>query len=53
MEKYICKVCGNVYDPRKGDPENCVTDRTDFEDISEMWKCSVCSSPKKYFDKME
>ncbi len=22
MKKYVCSVCGFVYDPAKGDPEN-------------------------------
>ena len=53
MEKYACRVCGNVYDPLKGDPENGVVARTDFEDIPETWRCSVCKGSQEFYDKME
>ena len=31
MQKWVCTVCGYVYDPAKGDPENGVAAGTPFE----------------------
>lgn len=51
MDKYVCKVCGYVYDPNKGDPENGVEPGTKFEDISDDWVCPVCGASKTDFEK--
>jgi flavin reductase (DIM6/NTAB) family NADH-FMN oxidoreductase RutF/rubredoxin len=51
MEKYVCTVCGYVYDPEKGDPENGVKPGTKFEDIPNDWVCPVCGAGKEDFDK--
>ena len=42
MKKYVCTVCGYVYDPEAGDPENGVPAGTAFEDIDDDWVCPVC-----------
>ena len=39
MKKYVCDVCGWVYDPAVGDPENGIEPGTAFEDIPEDWVC--------------
>lgn len=53
MEKYICTVCGYIYDPADGDTDNGVNPGTKFEDIPEDWVCPVCSVPKSDFEKVE
>ena len=35
MDKYVCTVCGYVYDPAEGDPDNGVTPGTAFEKVPE------------------
>ena len=40
--KYICKVCGWIYDPQVGDPENDVNPGTAFDAIPEDWVCPIC-----------
>ena len=35
MDKYVCTVCGYVYDPEQGDPENGVDPGTKWEDVPE------------------
>jgi len=50
MQKYICNVCGYVYDPEQGDPDNGVAPGTAFEDISEDWVCPICHVPKSDFE---
>jgi len=51
MDKYVCKVCGYVYDPEKGDPENGVEPGTKFEDIPDDWVCPICGVGKEEFEK--
>lgn len=51
MDKYVCKVCGYVYDPEEGDPDNGVAPGTKFEDIPEDWVCPVCGVGKDKFEK--
>lgn len=51
MDKYVCNVCGYVYDPAEGDPENGVSPGTSFEQVSDEWVCPVCGAPKSEFTK--
>jgi rubredoxin len=51
MDKYVCTVCGYVYDPAKGDPDNGVAPGTSFEDLPDSWVCPVCGAPKEDFEK--
>jgi rubredoxin len=49
MIKYVCEVCGYVYDPAVGDPENGVPAGTKWEDVKEGWVCPVCGVGKDQF----
>jgi rubredoxin len=49
MKKYICDVCGYIYDPAKGDPENDIPPGTAFEQLPEDWLCPECGVPKTQF----
>jgi rubredoxin len=51
MEKYVCTVCGYVYDPEDGDPDNGIDPGTSFEDIPDDWTCPVCGASKDQFEK--
>ena len=51
MEKYICTICGYVYDEELGDPDNGVAAGTKIEDIPEDWVCPLCGVPKSDFEK--
>ncbi len=53
MGKWLCTVCGYIYDPATGDPENGVAPGTGFEDIPEAWVCPECGVPKSDFLKVE
>ena len=53
MDKYVCKVCGYVYDPEKGDPESGIEPGTAFEDLPEDWVCPLCGAKKYNFEKQE
>ncbi len=50
MKKYVCGVCGYVYDPAVGDPENGVSPGTAFDDLPDDWVCPVCGADKDAFD---
>jgi len=49
MKRYICQVCGYVYDPDNGDPDNGVNPGTAFEDLPESWVCPVCGVTREEF----
>jgi rubredoxin len=51
MAKYVCSVCGYVYDPAKGDPDNGVKPGTKFEALPDDWNCPVCGADKSQFEK--
>ncbi|MCL6557929.1 MAG: rubredoxin, partial [Firmicutes bacterium] len=51
MDKYVCSVCGYVYDPEAGDPENGVPPGTPFEKLPGDWTCPVCGVGKEEFEK--
>lgn len=51
MDKYVCGVCGYVYDPAVGDPDNGVEPGTSFEDLPDDWTCPVCGAGKEEFEK--
>ena len=49
MQKYVCNVCGYIYDPEEGDPDNGVPAGTTFEDLPDDWVCPVCGASKDEF----
>jgi len=49
--KYICGICGYVYDPAAGDPEHGIPAGTAFEDLPEDWHCPRCRQGKENFNK--
>jgi flavin reductase (DIM6/NTAB) family NADH-FMN oxidoreductase RutF/rubredoxin len=49
MKKYVCDVCGYVYDPAEGDPEHGVEAGTAFESIPDSWVCPVCGATRDQF----
>lgn len=49
MMKYICDICGYVYDPAVGDPENGVPAGTAFDKIPDDWVCPICGASKDQF----
>ena len=53
MKKYICKVCGYIYDPEVGDPDQGVAPGTAFEDLPDTWVCPECGMRKDEFEPVE
>jgi len=52
MAKWMCSVCGYVYDPEEGDPEGGIATGTTFEELPEGWVCPVCGAAKAAFQKI-
>jgi rubredoxin len=52
MQKWICTVCGYVYDPATGDPADGVNPGTSFESLPADWVCPVCGAGKDDFEKV-
>lgn len=50
-ESYECKVCGYIYNPAVGDPDNGIAPGTKFEDLPEDWTCPLCGVGKEDFEK--
>lgn len=53
MDKYVCDVCGYIYDPAVGDPDNGIEPDTAFEDLPEDWLCPLCGVGKDEFSKVD
>jgi len=50
MKKYVCSVCGYVYDEAKGDLDNGVAAGTKWKDLPADWTCPVCGASKDEFE---
>jgi len=53
MKKYKCLMCGYIYDPAVGDPDNVVAAGTAFEDLPDDWTCPECGADKDEFEAIE
>ena len=49
--KYICELCGMVYDEEKGDPKHGVPAGTAFSSLPEFYECPRCGSEREAFSK--
>ncbi len=47
--KYVCNVCGYVYDEELGDIDNGIEAGTAFEDLPEDFVCPLCGVGKEDF----
>ena len=47
--KYVCNLCGYVYDEATGDPDNGIAPGTKWEDVPEDWTCPLCGAGKEEF----
>ncbi len=51
MDKYVCTICGYVYDPAEGDASAGIAPGTSFADLPEDWVCPDCGVGKDMFEK--
>lgn len=52
MAKYVCNVCGYIYDEDLGDSENGIEAGTKFADLPEDWVCPLCAMGKEHFEEV-
>ncbi|MDK2869114.1 MAG: hypothetical protein PWP39_349 [Pyrococcus sp.] len=53
MAKWVCKICGYIYDEEEGDPDNGISPGTKFEELPDDWVCPICGAPKSEFEMLE
>ncbi len=47
--KYVCNICGYIYDEDAGEPEMDVTPGTKWDEIPNTFKCPLCGVGKEDF----
>ncbi|WP_028505857.1 rubredoxin [Ruminococcus sp. FC2018] len=47
--KYVCNVCGYIYDPQEGAVDAGVAAGTKWEDVPEDFVCPLCGVGKEDF----
>ena len=50
MKKYVCTVCGFVYDEAAGLPDAGIAPGTKWEDVPEDFVCPLCGAGKDLFE---
>jgi len=53
MKKYVCTVCGYIYDPEIGDPDSGIDPGTPFDELPDDWVCPECGADKDAFEEEE
>ena len=49
MKKYLCTICGHIYDEDAGEEKTDIPEKTAFESLPERWTCPVCGAEKSKF----
>ncbi|MGE5656677.1 MAG: rubredoxin [Actinomycetota bacterium] len=49
LDRYECRACGYVYEPKKGSSQGQIPAGTAFEDLPQRWRCPVCGAAKSQF----
>ena len=51
MSKFVCNICGWVYDEEEGASNQGIAPGTKIEDLPEDFKCELCGVGKEHFRK--
>jgi len=51
--KYMCQLCGWIYDENEGYPEGGVAPGTSFENLPDDFECMLCFVSKDQFAEKE
>ena len=49
MKRYVCGICGYIYDEAQGIPNAGIAPGTRWEDLPAGWKCPLCGAAKELF----
>ncbi|RIZ69689.1 MAG: rubredoxin [Methylococcales bacterium] len=52
-KKYVCDVCGHIYDEAEGDVDSGLAPGTLWADIPEDWTCPECGVDKDDFSLLD
>lgn len=52
-KKYMCIVCGWIYDEEQGVPDEGIAPGTRWDDIPLNWTCPDCGAAKEDFEMIE
>ena len=53
MKRYMCVVCGWIYDEAEGAPDHGIAPGTRWEDVPEDFVCPDCAATKADFEMVE
>ena len=53
MKKYMCLICGWIYDEETGWPEDNIKPGTKWDDVPMNWTCPECGARKDDFEMVE
>ncbi len=48
--KYVCQICGYVYDETEGAPEQGIAPGTPWSEVPEDFECPLCGVGKDQFE---
>ena len=48
--KYVCVVCGYIYNPEEGDADGGIDPGVEFKNLPEDWVCPLCGAAKDEFE---
>lgn len=49
MRKFVCDICGYIYEEEFGDPEHDITPGTKWEELPDDFVCPLCGVGKDMF----
>ena len=53
MKRYLCLICGLIYDEAEGWPDDGIEPGTKWDNVPENWACPDCGAGKEDFDMIE
>ncbi len=48
-KKYVCEICGHIYDEADGDEGSGIEPGTRWEDVPDDWRCPECGAEKSEY----
>jgi rubredoxin len=53
MKRYMCLLCGYIYDEAQGSPNEGIVPGTVWDQIPITWRCPDCGAMKEDFEMIE
>jgi rubredoxin len=52
-KKYVCEICGHIYDEAEGDEDSGIAPGTLWEDVPDDWHCPECGAEKSEYSLLD